>query len=133
MVPKIADMALRIESARLLNYKAAALKDKGMFCFRFFHHVFNCHVLQKNQGYFCILVSKFFRRILNLENCFYVCTLVLRFNARKVINNIKWPYSHGIDKLLINVSKVITKLTLNTYLLWITLLFFQCSKEISEW
>jgi len=26
---KIADMALRIESARLLNYKAAALKDKG--------------------------------------------------------------------------------------------------------
>merc|ERR1719440_509477 len=26
---KIADMALRIESARLLNYKAAALKDEG--------------------------------------------------------------------------------------------------------
>jgi butyryl-CoA dehydrogenase len=26
---KIADMAIRIESARLLNYKAAALKDKG--------------------------------------------------------------------------------------------------------
>ena len=47
---KIADMALRIESARLLNYKAAALKDKGMFCFRLFNHVFNCHVLQKNQG-----------------------------------------------------------------------------------
>jgi len=26
---KLADMALRIESSRLLNYKAAALKDKG--------------------------------------------------------------------------------------------------------
>ena len=28
---KLADMALKIESSRLLNYKAAALKDKGIF------------------------------------------------------------------------------------------------------
>lgn len=29
---KIADMAVKLESARLLNYKAAALKDAGQVC-----------------------------------------------------------------------------------------------------
>ena len=29
---KIADMEVKIESARMLNYKAAALKDNGQVC-----------------------------------------------------------------------------------------------------
>ena len=36
---KLADMALRIESARLLMYKAAALKDKGV-CFTRYLEIF---------------------------------------------------------------------------------------------
>ena len=60
MVPKIADMALRIESARLLNYKAAALKDKGMFCFIFFHHVFNCHVFAEKSRVFLHISQQIF-------------------------------------------------------------------------
>ena len=60
MVPKIADMAVRIESARLLNYKAAALKDIGMFCFRFFHHVVNCHVFAEKSRVFLHISQQIF-------------------------------------------------------------------------
>ena len=61
MVPKIADMALRIESARLLNYKAAALKDKGMFCFRFFFTTFfNCHVFAEKSRVFLHISQQIF-------------------------------------------------------------------------
>ena len=58
---KIADMAVRIESARLLNYKAAALKDIGMFCFRFFHHVFDFHVFAEKSRIFLHISQQILR------------------------------------------------------------------------